>query len=154
MKLAEALLLRADLQKKLAALRGRISANAVVQQGDKPHEDPEKLIKEALGVLRDLESLIFRINQANLKHKLPDGRSLTQAIAARDMLIQRNAVFQAAIDGTRREPDRYSAREIKWVAKVDVARLQKQGDETAKTIRELNAAIQEANWKATLPDAE
>ena len=43
MKLAEALLLRADMQKKLASLRERIVANAVVQEGDKPHEDPEKL---------------------------------------------------------------------------------------------------------------
>ncbi len=41
MKLAEALLLRSDLQKKLASLRERIVANAVVQEGDKPHEAPD-----------------------------------------------------------------------------------------------------------------
>ena len=33
MKIAEALLLRADMQKKLASLRERIGRNAVVQDG-------------------------------------------------------------------------------------------------------------------------
>ena len=40
MKLAEALLLRGDMQKKLASLRERIGQNAVVQEGEQPHEDP------------------------------------------------------------------------------------------------------------------
>jgi hypothetical protein len=51
MKLAEALLLRADVQKKLASLRERVAKNAVAQEGDKPHEDPDKLLKESFGVL-------------------------------------------------------------------------------------------------------
>ncbi len=46
MKIAEALLLRSDMQKKLASLRERVGQNAVVQQGDEPHEDPTKLIKK------------------------------------------------------------------------------------------------------------
>jgi hypothetical protein len=58
MKLAEALLLRSDLQKKIASLRERVVANAVVQEGDKPHEAPEQLMKEAFGALKELEALI------------------------------------------------------------------------------------------------
>jgi hypothetical protein len=58
MKLAEALLLRADLQKKVASLRDRIVANAVVQEGDKPHEAPDQLMKEAFGALAELETLM------------------------------------------------------------------------------------------------
>src|ERR1051326_1759232 len=114
-KLAEALLLRADMQKKLASLRERIVANAVVQEGDKPHEDPEKLLKEALGVLSDLERLIFRINEANLSNKVSGKTTLTEAIARRDTLVQQHALLTAALTGTRKEPDRYSAREIKWI---------------------------------------
>ncbi len=135
------------MQKKLSSLRERIVANAVVQDGDKPSEDPEKLIKEANGVLDDLESLIFRINDCNLKSKLSDGRTITEGIARRDALVQRHALLQAALGGLRKEPDRYSMREIKWVAVLDVPKVQKQCDELAKKIRELNARIQEANWK-------
>ncbi len=150
MKLAEALMLRADVQKKLASLRERIAQNAVVQEGDKPPEDPSKLMKEAVGVLEELEGLVTRINAANQASKLPDGSTLMQAIARRDTLVQQHSLICAAIEGTKKKPSLYSAREIKWVATVDVAKLQKQADDLAKKIRELNALIQETNWTAEL----
>jgi len=152
MKIAEALLLRADMQKKLASLRERIGQNAVVQEGDKPHEDPAKLLKEAFAVLQELESLIFRINQANLQNQLPDGRSLTEAIARRDTLAAQHSLLQYAIANTQKEPDRYSMTEIKWVSMLKVGSLQNQSEDLAKKIRELNAAIQEVNWKSELEE--
>ena len=152
MKLAEALLLRADMQKKVASLRERIVANAVVQEGEKPSEDPNALLLEAVGALQELESLVARINHTNLAAKLADGRTLTDAIARRDRLVQQHALLTAAAAGSRKEPDRYGVREIKWVASMDVKKLQKQSDDLAKNIRELNAGIQEANWKVSLID--
>src|SRR5437762_1758410 len=148
MKLAEALLLRADLQKKAASLRERVVANAVVQQGDRPHENPDQLMKEAFGVMSDLESLVAKINRTNLETKLPDGRTLTEAIARRETLIGQNALLVAAIAGCRKEPERYGVREIKWVATLKVSKLQKQADDLAKKIRELNGVMQESNWKS------
>ncbi len=150
MKLAEALLLRADMQTKLARLRERTVANVLTQQGDKPHEAPDKLMREAMGLISDLETLIAQINRTNAKSKSKDGRTLMEQIAARDALKLRHAFLEATIAGTKREPDRYSAREIKWVAQVDVAKLQKQVEDTAKQLRELNAQIQESNWKIEL----
>jgi hypothetical protein len=150
MKLAEALLLRADLQKKLASLRERVVANAVIQEGDTPHEDPNKLMAEAFGAMDELEDLVSRINKTNAHAKLPDGRTITQAIARRDTLIAQHALVTAAIAGARKEPDRYGVREIKWVATIKVAKLQKQSEDLAKKIRELNALIQATNWKADL----
>lgn len=150
MKLAEALLLRADMQKKIASLRDRIVANAVVQQGDKPHEAPADLMKQVFGVVDDLEKLVIRINQTNMKAKLPDGRTLTESIARRDTLASNHVILQAAIVASRKEPDRYGMREIKWVSTMQVAKLQKQSDDLAKNLRELNAQIQQANWKAEL----
>ena len=46
MKLAEALTLRADLQRRIAALRDRLKRNAKVQEGDTPAEDPAVLLRE------------------------------------------------------------------------------------------------------------
>jgi hypothetical protein len=42
--------------------------------------------------------------------------------------------------------------EIKWVATMKVANLQKQSDDLAKTIRELNASIQQTNWTSELEE--
>src|SRR5438045_4613922 len=102
MKLAEALLLRADLQKKIASLRERIVANAVVQEKDKPSEDPNILMKEAFGAIDDLEALVTKINKTNLSAKLADGRTLTDAIALRDTLKAQHSLIQAAIGGARK----------------------------------------------------
>ena len=46
MKLAEALNLRADLQKRIANLKERLIKNAKVQEGDTPSENPHTLINE------------------------------------------------------------------------------------------------------------
>ena len=85
------------MQKKIASLRERVGQNAVVQQGDEPHENPSKLIQEAFSVLKELESLVFRINRANLNNALPDGRSLTPAIAHRDTVVAQHSLLQNAI---------------------------------------------------------
>lgn len=152
MKLAEALMLRADIQKKFASLRERIGKNAVVQEGDEPHEDPSRLIQEAFAVLKELEALVSKINRANLSNRLPDGRTLTEAIAQRDTLVSQHSLLQHAIASTQKEPDRYSMSEIKWRATLKVAGLQQQSDDLAKKIRELNAAIQESNWNSELEE--
>jgi hypothetical protein len=146
MKLAEALVLRADTQKKLASLRERIGNNAIVQEGSKPHEDPNQLLKEAFGVLHELRDLIGSINATNAAARLPDDRTLTEAIAQRDELAQQHSLLQHAIASSRREPDRYSMSEIKWVACIEIRKLQKQCDDLARKIRELNIMIQETNW--------
>lgn len=150
MKIAEALLLRADLQKKLASLRERVGKNAVVQQGEAPHEDPAALIAEAQGVIGELEDLVVKINQANSVVTLPDGRTLTAAIARRDTLAQQHSLLTHAVASSHKEPDRYSMSEIKWVATLKVSTLQKQVEDLSQKIRELNGAIQETNWKAEL----
>ena len=54
MKLAEALLIRSDLQKKLFQLKARIANNVKVQDGDSPNEDPNALIIEANQVITEL----------------------------------------------------------------------------------------------------
>jgi len=152
MKLAEALLLRADLMKKLASLRQRIVANAVVQEGDEPHEDPKQLMSEAFGAMEELAGLVARLHETNLTAKLPDGRTLTRAIAERGRLESQHALLTAALAGTKKEPDRYGVREIKWVATLKVPKLQKQADNIAKKLRELNAQLQETNWNVSLVD--
>lgn len=51
MKLAEALSIRADLQKRVAQLKERIKESAKVQEGDEPCDNVEELYKELDDVL-------------------------------------------------------------------------------------------------------
>lgn len=146
MKLAEALLLRADLQRRLASLRERLEQNVMVQEGDEPIENPTKLLKEVELVVNQLEELVFKINQTNLEHKLANGKTLTQALARRDALISYHSILSSAAENSGRQLVRYSASEIKWIPTVNVADLRKKTDKLAEEIRILNAAIQEANW--------
>ena len=146
MKLAEALLLRADLNKKLASLRERINRNAIVQEGETPKEKVEDLLAEATSVLEEQQKLVRTINAANESTKLADGRLLADVLALRDTLIAQHSLLNAAIAATHKDVDRYSQREIKWIAQIDVASLQKQADDLSRKIREVNVTVQAANW--------
>lgn len=150
MKLAEALLLRADLQKKLASLQARVTKYAIVQEGEQPAEDPADLLRQIESISGQLRDLIFGINKTNLAHTLRTGQTITEALATRDVLIQRHAILNAVIDACTRPPDRYGVAEIRWVTTVKPAALQQQADDLARQVRELNAAIQEAGWQVEL----
>ena len=86
MKLAEALILRADLKKWTEQLRERLRRNAKEQEGDRPAEQPEALLEELDRAASDLESLIRRVNWTNA-NLMFDGRyRISDAIAMRDIL--------------------------------------------------------------------
>lgn len=88
MKLAEALQERADLNRRIEQLRYRLSNNVLVQEGEKPLEDPAALLEELESSFTRLEWLIARINLTNCAVKV-EGRSLTELIARRDVLSLR-----------------------------------------------------------------
>ena len=75
MKLAESLQERADLNRKVEQLRMRIQNNVLVQEGEKPAEDPDKLMKELDGCLLQLQDVMFRINATNM-HTVKEGKTL------------------------------------------------------------------------------
>ena len=147
MKLAEALLLRADLNKKLASLRERINRNAIVQEGETPKEKVEDLLAEGTSALEEQQKLVRTVNAANESTKLADGRLLADVLALRDTLIARHSLLSATIAATHKDVDRYSQREIKWIVQIDVASLQKQADDLSRKIREVNVTVQAANWQ-------
>ncbi len=151
MKLAEALLERADLQRRMAQLRQRIGQNAQYQEGETPAENPNDLLAEYLRANRRWQDLLVAINLANSHIILADGSSMTAALAKRDALKNEHAVLTTLADAATPEQLRYSRSEIKVVAAVEVKAVRKQADEVAKTCRELDAQIQQANWAHDLP---
>ncbi len=152
MKLAEALLIRADMQKKLASLKARIAANVKVQEGDRPSEEPEALMVEAQQVIGELAALIGRIHRTNAAAAVRGGQTMLDLLVERDALADRHQVVQLAIEHTKANDERYSYREIKWQTVIPVASLQKQADDLAAKLRQLNIEIQGANWQIELLD--
>src|ERR1043165_3568928 len=96
MKIAEALALRADLQKRLEQLKQRLVKNARIQEGDKPEEDPVELQAELEKSAQQLTVIIQRINRTNATARLGD-RTMADALAERDVLkIRYNAYRELA----------------------------------------------------------
>ena len=149
MKLAQALILRSDTQKRIEQLKVRLLSNAKTQENESPSEDPKLLLKELDKLTSELFTLIYSINLTNSNAKF-DGMSLTEMIAKKDALTLKANVLREFATSASQKVDLYSNSEIKILSTVDVSALQKQVDALSKEIRELEMKLQEANWSVDL----
>lgn len=150
MKLAEALILRADSNKRIEQLKQRLLRNAKVQEGDQPSEDPQALIGELERVTGLLQQLIQQINRTNSNTLFEGAMTLSDALAVRDILKLKHSVYQNLAHVAVVTQDRYSKSEVKFTSVVNVADVQKRADNLAREHRELDTKIQEANWRTDL----
>lgn len=150
MKLAEALSIRKDLQKRIQQIGKRLEDNVKVQEGDEPSENPDELMKELDGCLNKLEDLIWRINLTNVKTFDESGKTLTQLMAEKDVLTLRISTLRNTFERASSQQERYSRSEIKMVTIVDVKQLSNQIDEYSARLRKLDIAIQTLNFQTEL----
>jgi hypothetical protein len=151
MKLAEALIRRADCQKRFEQLKTRLLTNVKVQEGDVPAEAPAELLAELGRVANELRDLIKRINKTNSATAFSGG-TLSDALAERDLLVLERRAYAEVAQTASITQGRFTRSEVKYVATVNVAELQKRADELAKQYRDLDARIQEVNWQTELVD--
>ena len=85
MKLAEALVIRTDLQNKISELETRLENNATVQEGETTAEDPNELLAQLSRALEELERLMASINLTNAAVRA-NGATMTELLAKRDCL--------------------------------------------------------------------
>ena len=150
MKLAEALSIRKDLQKRIQQIGKRLEDNVKVQEGDEPSENPDELMKELDGCLNKLEDLIWHINLTNVKTFDETGKTLTQLMAEKDVLTLRISTLRNTFERASSQQERYSRSEIKMVTIVDVKQLSHQIDEYLAKLRKLDIAIQTLNFQTEL----
>jgi hypothetical protein len=150
MKLAEALGARADLQTRIEQLKQRLLRNAKVQEGDQPSEQPEGLLAEVDRLAADLTRLIQQINLTNSQTPLGNEGSISDAIARRDVLRLRHAIYRDLANAATPQQARNTRSEIRFLSTVNVADIQASADDLAREHRELDARIQEANWLTEL----
>src|SRR5687768_11027756 len=125
MKLAEALILRADCQKRIAQVKSRLLGNAKIQEGDTPSEMPDVLIAELGRVSAELLDLIKRINRTNSATVFAGTGTISDALAERDVLAVQRAAYVELAQSAAISHDRYSRSEVKYVKTVNVAEVQK-----------------------------
>ena len=150
MKLAEALILRADLKTRAAQLRERLENNAKVQEGEAPSEDPQDLLREFEAVAAQTLILIQQINRTNSQTPFDGGEMLADALAMREVLKLRLAAYRELKDAAAAPKQRYARLEIKSFAAVDERATQTRIDELSKQLRELDTKIQGLNWVTDL----
>ena len=151
MKLAEALQERADLNRKIAELTDRLRTNALVQEGEKPLEDPAALLKELDKATARLGKLMAQINRTN-SAAVVEGRTITERLAERDALTLQLSSYRSLIEAASQNTRRARGTEIKILPTVDVAALQKKADAMAKKLRENDSLLQQANWTTDLQE--
>jgi hypothetical protein len=150
MKLAEALSIRKDLQKRIQQLEQRIKSNVKVQEDDEPLEDPNELMKELHSCLIQLEELIGRINLTNIKTKSAEGQSITQLMAKKDTLTLRIGILRNIYSEATNLFNRYSSSEIRQECVIDVKQLSKQIDDYSARLRKTDMEIQGLNFLTEL----
>jgi hypothetical protein len=150
MKLAEALILRADCQKRIEQLKQRLLRNAKIQEGDDPAESPKDLMKELEQVSDELVQLIQRINKTNSVSKIDGDMTLSDALAVRDVLKLKHGIYRDLAEAASVRQGRFSRSEVKFKSAVRISEVQRRADQLAKGHRELDTKIQEANWLVEL----
>jgi hypothetical protein len=154
MKLGEALTLRSELQTRFQQIRERLKASVLIQEGENPPEDSDALLRELESLASQLEILVAQINRTNLATKLPDGRTVTDALARRDNLTILHSALQQVADAASERSRRYGQSEIRVLRTVDVGALRTRADELARERRELDVQIQESNWQTEIIDTK
>ena len=153
MKLAAALMRRADLQTQITDLEIRLNNNARVQEGEKPAESPAELLAALDAAVAEQEKLIAQINLTNAQ-TVHEGKTITERIAHRDALMLKSRIMRGFLSEASSLAPRYSKTEIRIESSVNVRKLQKELDLLAKEIRQNEELLQELNWTVELLEAK
>jgi hypothetical protein len=146
MLLAEALKERADAQRRLADLKQRISDNARVHENERPAEDPQVLLNQAIEVNERIRALDVAVKVTKTATRLPDGTTVTEALVRRQALDGRMRLVTGAADSASDNVARWG----REVALLDVAALRAEADRLAAQRRALDVEIERVSWTTEL----
>ncbi len=148
MKLAEGLLLRADLMKKIEHLQNRIRPVLIVSDDKQPQEDPEKLLAQLRQAIQDLETIVVRINKTNNETIVEGDGLLMEALAKRDSL----KMLAEKLRTIRYAAQINNSGDANLKTTISIKKLQIEMDQTGRAFREIDSKIQEINWLTELKD--
>lgn len=146
MKLAEALLLRSDLMKKIEQLQFRITPLLIVSDDRLPQEDPDEILAQLRKAIADLESIVIRINKTNNETLIEGEAVLMEALAKRDSL----KMLSEKLRNIRQAAQVNNSGDKNLKTTIDIKKLQLEMDQTGRAFREIDSKIQEINWLTEL----
>ncbi|MDO5580605.1 MAG: DIP1984 family protein [Planctomycetia bacterium] len=144
MKVAEALILKSDLRKRIEQIRDRLVKNAKVQEGDAPGEKPEDLLMELDRLLTDYESLIRRITAANQTAAAGSG-TLADLIVQKKLLTIKQNYYEKMSIRAGYEKSLFGG----W-KQSSPAKLYAELERIKEEVHKLDTAIQQLNWQIEL----
>lgn len=157
MKIAEALMERASIDKQLHDLNNRLMASARYVEGEEPTEYVTELLERARALISRQYELIAKINMTNARTVLEDGMTVTQAIAERAGLAHMRKFLAETADHASPGRDPYSRgrrrTELPEKTDIPVIDMRREADIFAAAHRVLDAKIQVANWNTELDES-
>ncbi|RYG32953.1 hypothetical protein EON81_19425 [bacterium] len=150
MKLAEALLDRANAQRAIEQLQERLKNVALVQEGEAPAEDPQQLLQSVEAAYERLKVLMQQINRTNSLTDVGGGETLTDLLARRDVLKKRHAFLHDFATTATPKKEKYQPGQVKYHSSVSVPEIRKMADRVAVEFREVEVKIQSINWSVDL----
>lgn len=156
MKLAEALMRRADLNREYQEIVNRISSNATHEEDDAPEENMNALWYELNTNVTQQQALILNIQRTNLG---TDVEFEGQTYSLMDLILLRDAILKeytgkshSLIRGGRSRGyfQRASRDDIKFVPTLDQSVVRENLNTLAALRRRVDAAIQQTNWNTDL----
>ncbi len=157
MKLAEALIQRGDLQKRIEQMHQRLKRSARTQEDESAPEEPKALLAELSELIKEFGQLVSKINQSNSQASFEhNGKQLTitEALAERDAIMRHRQILENVIetamgmDGN----NRYLYAQIKSFSNINVPEVQAEIDRLSRDYRELDTQIQATNWTTDLSE--
>ncbi|MDR3672733.1 MAG: DIP1984 family protein [Holophaga sp.] len=98
MQLAEALVQRKALKERIQQLQEAIEVAAINNEGANPDKDLRVLEGDLDRVRQKFEAIVVRIHRTNLAAQLPNGQSITAAIARRDTPAAKHRFAKSLLD--------------------------------------------------------
>ena len=150
MKLAEALLLRRDLENRLQILRAEITDSVLVQEGDTLDRSVTDLLADYQEASQQLDEIARQINHTNATTPLVDSDiSLVDALSQRERLRQSHALYTQILASAKTGP-RMGRNEIRYIRTIDTQEITKWLNQTAQSLRQIDGQIQQTNWVTDL----
>jgi hypothetical protein len=153
-KLAEALLERAELQRQNRSIVRHIDENVRLPEDEEPTGSIDNLIKQYEANMTRLSELIRRINKTNCMTEM-NGGTITDAIAKRDCLSSQIRAYEEIYSTvtSHEQNGRHcggSDVRIKYVRHLDSKNLKDRMDHLSQEFRLLDTALQGMNWTVDL----
>jgi len=146
MKLAEAMMQRADLDKKVSILGARLNDIALINKNYALEDEPKHLFEELNKSMKALSELVYRIHVTNME-TIDNGTTITAMLTKEEILKMRiNTLIRikesASID-SRFDKTIYTIL-------INKAELQKELDECKSQLEKLDMKLQQLNWQTEL----